>query len=97
MGRGSKRIAAFVMTAHPAPLCEVKVDAVWRTFSLNEAQLHFRDAIKRCPACHGRVTILGTYGLQPRLALSHRRSHDGCPSNTRHYRGVQSRHPQPVD
>ena len=50
--------------------CEVKVDGAWRTVSLKEARLLPRDVTKRCPDCHGQVSIQGTYGMQPRLTLS---------------------------
>lgn len=80
-----------------APTCEVNLDGVWRALGLQEAQLQHRDAIKRCPACHGRVAILGTYGIERRLSLSHRRSHSGCPLSPRQYRGVPTRHPEAVE
>ena len=74
--------------------CEVMVDGAWRTLGLDEAKVAHRDAFKRCPACHGRVTIQGVYSGQGFLTLSHRRTHDGCPLVPRHYKGVPSRHPQ---
>ena len=77
--------------------CEVKVDGAWRTVSLDEARLLPRDATKRCSACHGQVSIQGTYGMQPRLTLSHRRSHVGCSSSLRHYQGVPTRHPEALE
>jgi hypothetical protein len=83
------------MTANQA--CEVKVDGVWRAVGLGEARLMPRDTPKRCPFCHGRVTIMGVYSFQGHLTLSHHRSHDGCPSNVRQYRGVPQRHPEAVD
>lgn len=85
------------MLARQDQACEVKVDGVWRAVSLDEAQFRHRDDVKRCPACHGRVMILGTYGSLRRLALTHRRGHDGCPSRPLHYQGVATRHPEAVE
>lgn len=85
------------MSAPPDQTCEVKVDGVWRAVSINEAQLRHRDDLKRCPACHGRVMILGTYGSLRRLALAHRRGHDGCPLRPQHFQGVATWHPEPVE
>jgi len=78
----------------PGQFCEVKVGSAWHAVSLKEARLQHGDALKRCPNCHGRVTIAGIYSAQGLLTLSHRRSHDGCSLNPRHYQGVPSRHPE---
>ena len=72
------------------------VDGAWRTLGLDEAKVAHGDALKRCRACHGRVTIQGVYSGQGSLTLSHRRTHDGCPLIPRHYKGVPSRHPQAI-
>ena len=85
------------MSSSADQTCEVKVDGAWRTVSLKEARLLPRDVTKRCPDCHGQVSIQGTYGMQPRLTLSHRRSHVGCSSSLRHYRGVPTRHPEAAE
>jgi hypothetical protein len=85
------------MSMPPAQTCEAKVDGAWRAVSLNEARLLPRDTLERCPICHGRVTVMGVYSAQGHLTLSHRRSHDGCPSSQRHYRGVPKRHPEAVE
>ena len=82
------------MTTPSVLTCEVMVEGAWRTFSLNEAKAIHGDAIKRCPACHGRVSIQGVYSAQGHLTLSHRRTHDGCPLILRHYKGEPKRHPQ---
>ncbi|GJE14963.1 hypothetical protein FOHLNKBM_6040 [Methylobacterium longum] len=74
--------------------CEVVVEGAWLTLGLDEARVLHRDALKRCPACHGRVTIQGVYSGQVSVNLSHRRIHDGCPLIPRHYKGVSSQHPQ---
>ena len=55
------------------------------------------DDLKRCPACHGRVLIMGTYGSLRRLAMAHRRGHDGCPLRPLHFQGVATRHPEPIE
>jgi hypothetical protein len=74
--------------------CEVMADGAWRILGLDEAKVAHRAALKRCSACHGRVTIQGVYSGQGYSTLSHRRIHDGCPLIPRHYKGVPSRHPQ---
>jgi hypothetical protein len=85
------------MSTSQAQTCEVKVEGAWRAVSLNEARLLPRDTLKRCPICHGRVTVMGVYSAQEHLTLSHRRSHDGCPSSPRPYAGVPKRHPETVE
>ncbi|WP_457105194.1 hypothetical protein [Methylobacterium sp. P5_C11] len=72
--------------------CEVNVDGVWNALGLKEAQLLHRNAIKRCPICHGRISLLGSYGLERHLSLSPRRAHPGCPLNPKHFSGVSTRH-----
>ena len=41
--------------------CEVKVDGAWRDVTLVEARTLYTMAPKRCPACHGQVTIAGNF------------------------------------
>lgn len=77
--------------------CEVNVDGAWQVFSLKDAQRGYRDALKRCPHCHGRVTVMGIYNAAGNLALTHRRAHDGCPLIQKRYRGMPKRHPEPVE
>lgn len=67
------------MSARVAQNCEVKVDGEWRTISIEEAQGTYRNAAKRCPACHGLMNTVGAYSLGRSLKLAHRRLHDGCP------------------
>jgi hypothetical protein len=75
--------------------CEVKVDGFWQAVSLNEAAVAHSAALKRCPACHGRVMILGTYSRPDvRRSMSHRKSHGGCPLKPDTYTGTPSLHPQ---
>jgi hypothetical protein len=85
------------MPISPAQTCEAKVDGAWRAVSLNEAHLLPRDTLRRCPICHGRVTILGVYSAQGHLTLSHRRAHDGCPLIAKRYLGVRKQHPEPAE
>lgn len=83
------------MPVDEAPTCEVKVDGFWRVASLNEAAVHYSAALKRCPACHGRVMILGAYSRPDvRRSMSHRKPHGGCPLKTDTYTGTPSPHPQ---
>lgn len=85
------------MSTPSAQTFDVKVEGAWRTVSLNEPRLLPRDVLKRCPICQGRVTVRGVSSAQCHLMLSNRRAHDGCPSSTRHYRGVPTRHPAVVE
>lgn len=82
------------MSAHDGQTCEVKVADAWRAVSLADARAHHGYADKRCPACHGRVTVSGTYGSAVKLTLAHRRGHDGCPAQPRTFRGIACPHPQ---
>lgn len=59
--------------------CEVQVDGAWRTASLAEGYGVYRDAPKRCPACHGAVYVIASYTRGTNLALAHRKLHTGCP------------------
>ena len=75
--------------------CEVKIEGVWRAISLDEAAAHHTMSVKRCPACHGRVAINGTYsGPNVLRRLYHRRAHSGCPLKSETYSGTPSPHPQ---
>lgn len=85
------------MSTPPAQTCEVKLEGAWRAVGLKDARLLPRDTLKRCPICHGRVVVMGVYNGNQHLTLSHRRSHDGCPLNPRHYAGVTTRHPEAVE
>jgi hypothetical protein len=49
------------MTRPDPQTCEVKIQGAWRAVPLAEAAVDHVMAVKRCPACHGRVMILGTY------------------------------------
>ena len=75
--------------------CEVKIGGDWRAVSLDEAVTQHIMAVKRCPACHGRVAINGTFsGPNVRRSLYHRKAHSGCPHQARAYSGKPSPHPQ---
>jgi hypothetical protein len=74
--------------------CEVKIAGAWRAVSLDEAAAHHTMAVKRCPACHGRVAINGTYGPSVLRRLYHRKAHSGCPLKPDAYIGRPSPHPQ---
>ena len=74
--------------------CEVKVDGAWIVVSLIEAQGTHAKAEKRCPACHGRVSVAGSYTAVVKRTLTHRRVHDGCPMLPRYFCGTASSHPE---
>lgn len=83
------------MTKPKAQTCEVKTDGFWRAVSLDEAATHYTMAVKRCPACHGRVALNGTYsGPNVLRRLYHRKAHSGCPLKPETYSGTLSPHPQ---
>lgn len=83
------------MTKPRSQICEVKIGSEWRAASLTEAAVIHARAVKRCPACHGRVTILAAYSWPTvRRTMSHRRSHTGCPLKPDTYSGTSSHHPQ---
>ena len=85
------------MTTPKLQTCEVKIESEWRAVSLTEAAVDHVTAVKRCPACHGRVMILGAYsGPTVRRTMSHRRSHTGCPLKSDTYSGTPSPHPQAI-
>ena len=86
------------MTRPKCQTCEVKIEGEWRAISLTEAAVDHVVAVKRCPACHGRVMILGAYN-QPsvRRTMSHRKSHRGCPLKPDTYSGTPSLHPQVME
>lgn len=76
--------------------CEVKVDDAWRLESLEEVIKRYRLAMKRCPECHGTMTLYCGYvsGAQP--FLMHHRSHTGCSLKPDSYSGTPSPHPRAV-
>jgi hypothetical protein len=83
------------MTKPKAETCEVKIGTSWMAVSLTEAAVNYARAVKRCPACHGRVMILGAYGWPTvRRTMSHRKSHSGCPLMPGMYSGTPTLHPQ---
>ncbi|GJE13848.1 MULTISPECIES: hypothetical protein [Methylobacterium] len=83
------------MTKPKVQICEVKLGSEWRSVSLTEAATEHVMAVKRCPACHGRVMILGAYNWPSvRRTMSHRKSHSGCPLKPDTYTGTPSLHPQ---
>jgi hypothetical protein len=84
------------MMLSPDPqTCEVKIWGEWRAVSLDEAAARYTMAVKRCPGCHGRVAINGTYsGPNIRRSLYHRKGHSGCPLKPETYSGTPSPHPQ---
>jgi hypothetical protein len=49
------------MQTSDAQTCEVRIGDSWRAMSLDEAASQHAMAVKRCPACHGRVMINGAY------------------------------------
>ena len=77
--------------------CEVKVGGAWLVVSLIEAQGTYGTAEKRCPACHGRVAVSGSYTALGKRVIVHRRNHDGCPLIFRAYCGTPSLHPEAVE
>lgn len=82
----------------PAPVtCEVKVDGQWLVASLADASTRFIAFEKRCPACHGRVSLPGTFTAIEKRRIAHYRKHAGCPLIPDIYRGTPSPHPNAVD
>ena len=85
------------MAVLDAGTCEVRIEGKWRLVSLDEAVRRYGDAVKRCPACHGRVSINGAYcGPGFGKTMTHRRAHSGCPLKPDTYSGTPSLHPQAV-
>ena len=83
------------MTKPKSQICEVKIGSEWRAVSLTDAAVAHAKAVKRCPACNGRVTVLGAYSWPTvRRTMSHRKSHSGCPLMLGTYSGTPSPHPQ---
>ncbi|MGU3664450.1 hypothetical protein ACLBX9_09730 [Methylobacterium sp. A49B] len=84
----------------PAPIadtCEVKSHGVWVAVSLEVAAIVYGRDVQRCPACHGRVVILGgASGSNTTRAMHHQQPHRGCPLMPDTFSGRQSQHPQPL-
>jgi len=75
--------------------CEVRIKGTWRSVSLDEAVRRYAEAVKRCPSCHGRVSINGAYsGPGFGKTMTHRRAHSGCPLKPGTFSGTPSLHPQ---
>lgn len=87
----------FAMTTSHETGCEIQIDGAWRPISLAEAHTCHSSAIKRCPICHGRVSIYVNSTAQAGLWLQHRRAHDGCPLMPARFTGEASLHPQALD
>lgn len=87
----------FAITTFDVPDCEIQIDGVWRSVSLAEAHAHHSSAIKRCPVCHGRVSIHVNSTAQGGLWLQHRKAHAGCSLMPALFTGEVSRHPQALD
>ncbi|MCJ2021279.1 hypothetical protein MKK84_28335 [Methylobacterium sp. E-065] len=72
----------------------MRIESGWRPVSLDEAVSRYATAVKRCPACHGRVSINGSYsGPGFGKSMTHRRAHGGCPLKPDTYSGMPSLHP----
>jgi hypothetical protein len=77
------------------PTCEVKIEGKWRPVSLDEAVRRYAGSVKRCPGCHGRVSINGAYsGPSFGKTMRHWRAHSGCPLKPETFSGKASPHPQ---
>jgi hypothetical protein len=84
-----------VLDSPPGLGSDACVSTTWLAVGLTEAAVNYARAVKRCPACQGRVTILGTYSWPTvRRTMSHRKLHTGCPLNPGTYFGMPSPHPQ---
>jgi hypothetical protein len=77
--------------------CEVRSNCAWRSISLTVAHARYPSAIKRCPVCHGRVSIHVNSTAQGGLWLQHRRAHDGCRLMPARFTGEVTPHPQALD
>jgi hypothetical protein len=85
------------MTTSEPQACEVKIEGAWRSVGLSDAISRYALAMKRCPACQGRVSINGAYsGPTFRRTITHRKAHTGCPLDAKRYSGTPSLHPQAV-
>lgn len=74
-------------------VCEAKIGDVWRAITLDEARSTRRLAMKRCPDCHGAMSLHGGNGRQP-STIVHRQTHTGCPRIPQVFSGTASRHPK---
>ena len=81
------------MNASDRYVCEAKVDGLWRPVTLAEALSAYRDAPRRCPACHGPVAVTGRYSSTRRATIVHRREYSGCPLKPKLFAGVATLHP----
>ena len=86
-----------MMTMPDRQTCEAKIESTWRLMSLAEATAQHLWAVKRCPACHGRVSITRTYTGRGELRLVHRKGFNGCPLLPARFNGTPSRHPQALE
>jgi hypothetical protein len=83
------------MTKPEFQTCEAKIKGKWRPVSLTDAVRRYALELKRCPACHGAVSINGAFcGPSFGKTMRHRRAHDGCPLKPDTYSGTPSPHPQ---
>jgi hypothetical protein len=85
------------MTIPDVPECEIQIDGAWCQVSLAEAHARHSSAIKRCPVCHGRVSIHVNSTAQGGLWLQHCRAHDGCYLMPARFTGEVAPHPQALD
>ncbi|MDP4026684.1 hypothetical protein Q8W71_29180 [Methylobacterium sp. NEAU 140] len=82
------------MSGPIAATCEVKVGGAWQGVTLKEAHAKHGGTDKRCPSCHGRVIVSGSYSGPFKLILSHRKNHRGCPLTPKSFRGEAWPHPE---
>lgn len=78
------------------PHCEVKINGAWIVASLVEARQNYVEVPRRCPSCHGAVSIAGNYTAPVKRMFTHRRIHAGCPLIPKAYCGTASPHPNAV-
>lgn len=77
--------------------CEIKFDGAWQPVPVDQAHRQYRNMLKRCPACHGKVFTSSTYSADARLKFQHYRNHTGCPLTPAYFSGKASEHPDALD
>ena len=95
LGYTIARMARWPMSIPAPDTCEAKIHGVWIFVSLEAAAIVYGRSVHRCPACHGRVVILGrTAASGITRAMRHQQPHRGCPLMPDTFAGRLSRHPK---
>lgn len=77
--------------------CEIKIGGRWTVVAIDDALQSYRDELKRCPECHGRVRAHKAGTTDQRAHFEHMNANPGCSTKPSTFNGHRARHPHAID